>query len=121
MHRFHILMIGCKNTSSQFLIRVPQSLVKKFQPVLNRMQELWGKGGGELNSEECRQSFRGMSSNISGRLLNISNIIKHSGECYQTFLTSSWVGYLHAVPFLRNRMPNSLLKTPNPKFGESKG
>ena len=84
MHRFHILMIGCKNTSSQFLIRVPQSLVKKFQPVLNRMQELRGKGG-QLNSEECRQSFRGMSSNIPGRLLNISsNVANHSGECRQT-------------------------------------
>ena len=78
MHRFHILMIGCKNTSSQFLIRVSQSLVKKFQPVLNRMQELWGKGGGGIK-------FRGMSPIIP------RNVFKHSGkvakhfEYHQTF------------------------------------
>ena len=35
--------------------------------------------GGMLYSEECRQIFRGMSSNIPG------NAIKHFGECRQTF------------------------------------
>ena len=35
--------------------------------------------GGMLYSGECRQTFRGMSSNIPG------NVAKHSGECPQTF------------------------------------
>ena len=38
----------------------------------------WGMGG-MLHSIECRQTFRGMSSNISG------NVAKHSGECRQIF------------------------------------
>ena len=38
----------------------------------------WGMGG-MLHSGECRQTFRGMSSNISG------NVAKHSGECRQIF------------------------------------
>ena len=33
--------------------------------------------GGMLYSGECRQIFRGMSSNIPG------NVAKHSGECHQ--------------------------------------
>ena len=42
---------------------------------------MWGtRGTGRmLYSGECRQTFRGMSSNIPG------NVIKHSGECRQTF------------------------------------
>ena len=35
--------------------------------------------GGMLYSVECRQTFRGMTSNIPG------NVAKHSGECRQTF------------------------------------
>ena len=35
--------------------------------------------GGMLYPGECRQIFRGMSSNIPG------NVTKHSGECPQTF------------------------------------
>ena len=35
--------------------------------------------GGMLYSGECRQTFRGMYSNIPG------NIVKHSRECSQTF------------------------------------
>ena len=35
--------------------------------------------GGMLSSGECRQTFRGMSSNI------LKNVAKHSGECRQTF------------------------------------
>ena len=35
--------------------------------------------GGMLYSEECCQTFRGMSSNIP------ENVTKHSGECHQIF------------------------------------
>ena len=35
--------------------------------------------GGMLYSGECRQTFRGMSSNIPG------NVLKLAGECPQTF------------------------------------
>ena len=35
--------------------------------------------GGMLYSGECRQTFRGMPSNIPG------NIAKHFGECSETF------------------------------------
>ena len=44
----------------------------------NGMRGTWGMGG-MLYSEECRQIFRGMSSNIPG------NVLKYSGECHQTF------------------------------------
>ena len=53
----------------------------------NGMQGTRGIGGMWPNipgnvlkhSGECRQTFRGMSSNISG------NVTKYSGECHQTF------------------------------------
>ena len=35
--------------------------------------------GGMLYSEECRQTFQGIYSNILG------NVAKHSGECPETF------------------------------------
>ena len=44
------------------------------------------KWGGMLYSGECRQTFRGMSSNIPGMWPNIPrNVLKHSGECPQAF------------------------------------
>ena len=41
-----------------------------------------GRGWGMLYSGECRQTFRGMPSNI------LENIAKHSGKCHQIFPTS---------------------------------
>ena len=58
--------------------------------------------GDMLYSGECRQTFRGMSTNISGNVVKHSrgkchqvfrgmspnipgNVAKHSGECHQTF------------------------------------
>ena len=44
----------------------------------NRMQVTQGMGG-MLYSRECHQILQGMSPNIPG------NVLKHSGECCQTF------------------------------------
>ena len=57
--------------------------------------------GGMLYSRECCQTFRGMSSNISGKVAEgMSSNIQSSGECHQIFqgMSSNILGMSPNIP-----------------------